>query len=69
MPRNLITKEWFKQIATYNPVSYLVEASRSLLIDGWNREALLLGTGVALTTLVIGVTAASVTLHGKVART
>jgi ABC-2 type transport system permease protein len=69
MPRNLITKDWFKQIATYNPVSYLVEASRSLLIDGWNREALLLGVGVAVATLVIGVAAASVTLHGKVART
>ena len=26
MPRNLITEDWFKTIATYNPLSYLIEA-------------------------------------------
>ena len=26
MPRNLITVDWFKTVATYNPMSYLVEA-------------------------------------------
>ena len=47
MPRNLIEEEWFKQIATYNPLSYLVEANRSLLIEGWDGEALALGCGIA----------------------
>ena len=43
MPRNLIQEDWFKTIATYNPMSYLVEATRSLFINGWDAEALALG--------------------------
>ena len=47
MPRDLIEEKWFETIATYNPLSYLVEANRSLLIDGWDAEALALGCGIA----------------------
>ena len=47
MPRNLIREIWFEKIATYNPMSYLVEAPRSLLITGWDGEALALGCGIA----------------------
>jgi ABC-2 type transport system permease protein len=47
MPRDLIEEQWFETIATYNPLSYLVEANRSLLIDGWDAEALALGCGIA----------------------
>lgn len=35
MPRDLIDADWFKTVATINPMSYLVEAPRSLLISGW----------------------------------
>ena len=52
MPRNLIEADWFKTIATYNPMSYLVEAPRSLLISGWDGEALALGAGLAAAGLV-----------------
>jgi ABC-2 type transport system permease protein len=45
-PRNLMEKEWFKTIATVNPMSYLVEGIRSLLITGWDAEALALGFAV-----------------------
>jgi ABC-2 type transport system permease protein len=45
IPRNLISADWFKTIATYNPLSYLVEANRSLLITGWDGQALALGCG------------------------
>ena len=31
LPRNLIEQDWFRAIATYNPVSYLVEGVRSLI--------------------------------------
>ena len=34
-------------IATVNPVSYLLEGIRSLLIEGWDGEALALGFGIA----------------------
>ena len=56
LPRNLIEQDWFRTIATYNPVSYLVEGVRSLIIFGWDGQALALGFsfGLALTALGIG---------------
>ena len=36
LPRNLIKTGWFKEVATYNPVSYLIEGIRSLIITGWD---------------------------------
>ena len=39
-PRNLIEADWFRWAATVNPVSYLIEGIRSLIIEGWNGEAL-----------------------------
>ena len=35
--------DWFRTIATYNPLSYLSRAIRSLIIVGWDGEALALG--------------------------
>ena len=39
-PRDLIEQDWFATIATYNPVSYMVEGIRSLVITGWDGQAL-----------------------------
>lgn len=69
LPRNLIQTDWFRQVATYNPVSYLLEAIRSLLIDGWDPQALALGFGIALAILVIGMAAASGSLKTRLVRT
>ena len=44
----LIEQDWFRTIATYNPVSYLIEGMRSLIIFGWDGQALALGFGFAL---------------------
>ncbi len=38
LPRNLIEQDWFRTIATYNPVSYLFEGLRSLIIFGWDGQ-------------------------------
>src|SRR5262245_28264873 len=46
LPRNLIEADWFRALATVNPVSYLIEAIRSLIIEGWDRQALALGFGI-----------------------
>jgi ABC-2 type transport system permease protein len=54
MPRNLIEATWFRWLATINPVSYLIEAVRSLIITGWNAEALGLGFAVACAMSVVG---------------
>ena len=47
VPRNLIGVTWFRDAATANPVSYLLECVRSLIITGWNGEALGLGFAIA----------------------
>ena len=54
IPRNLIETSWFRWLATINPVSYLIEAVRSLIITGWNAEALGLGFAVAGVMSAIG---------------
>jgi ABC-2 type transport system permease protein len=68
MPRDLMSEDWFKTIATINPISYLVEAPRSLFIDGWDAEALVLGCGVAITVLLLAVFASTRVLRRQVFR-
>jgi ABC-2 type transport system permease protein len=69
LPRNLIETDWFRTVATYNPVSYMIEGLRSLMIFGWDGEALALGFGCALGVLAIGLTAASLALRQRMVRT
>ena len=47
LPRDLIDRDWFRTVATYNPVSYLIEGIRSLFITGWDGPALALAFGCA----------------------
>jgi len=63
-PRNLIGVDWFRTAATLNPVSYMIECIRSLIIVGWDPEALILGFGFIA---VIGV--ASLALSSRALRT
>jgi ABC-2 type transport system permease protein len=69
LPRPLIQIDWFRTVATYNPVSYLIEGIRSLLVDGWNAQALELGFGVAAAVVVVGLGAASLALRTRLVRT
>jgi ABC-2 type transport system permease protein len=69
IPRNLIEEDWFKVIATYNPMSYLVEAPRSLLISGWDGQALALGCGFAVVGLIAALTVTTATLRRRIVRT
>jgi ABC-2 type transport system permease protein len=69
MPRNLIEADWFQWVATLNPVSYLIEAVRSLVIEGWNWEALGLGFAVAGALCVVGFALASHALFRRLERT
>ena len=69
LPRNLIEHEWFRTIATYNPVSYLFEGLRSLIIFGWQGQALELGFLFAGAIALIGVTGSSTALRNRLART
>jgi ABC-2 type transport system permease protein len=69
LPRNLIQTDWFREVATYNPVSYMVEGLRSLLITGWDGEALALGFGCAFGILTLGLVFASLGLKERMVRT
>jgi len=68
-PRDLIEIDWFQLVATLNPVSYLLEAVRSLIITGWDGQALLLGFGLALAIAVVALLLASWALVERLTRT
>ena len=69
LPRELIEQNWFRAIATINPVSYLFEGLRSLVIFGWDAEALALGFGVAVAIALLGVLGAASALRTRLVRT
>jgi ABC-2 type transport system permease protein len=68
LPRDLIEAGWFRFIATINPISYLVEGLRSLVITGWDPQALLLGFGCAAGIIVLSLAGAGASLRTRVAR-
>jgi ABC-2 type transport system permease protein len=68
IPRNLIATTWFRDAATANPVSYLLECVRSLIITGWDGEALALGFGIVTIVALAGLSLAAYTLPRRLAR-
>ncbi len=69
LPRNLIETDWFRTVADWNPVSYMLEAIRSLVIVGWDGEALALGFACAGGVALIALIAASSALRTRMVRT
>jgi ABC-2 type transport system permease protein len=69
LPRELIEADWFRVIATVNPLSYMIEGIRSLIITGWDWEALGRSAGVLAGVLILGMWAATAGMRGRVART
>jgi ABC-2 type transport system permease protein len=69
LPRNLIETDWFRTVATWNPVSYLLEGIRSLLIKGWDGQALGLAFGCAAGIAALGLWASSRALRSRMVRT
>jgi ABC-2 type transport system permease protein len=68
VPRNLIGITWFRDVATANPVSYLLECVRSLIITGWDGEALALGFGIAAAIAAVALTLSAWALRERMAR-
>jgi ABC-2 type transport system permease protein len=69
LPLDLIQTQWFHDVASANPVSYLLQAFRSLLIEGWNLGDLALGFAIAAAVLVAGMSAATAALRTRLVRT
>jgi ABC-2 type transport system permease protein len=68
-PRNLIESDWFRWAATVNPVSYLIEGIRSLIIDGWDGRALGLAFAITAALLLTALAAAALALRVRMTRT
>jgi ABC-2 type transport system permease protein len=69
LPRELLKTGWFHTVATWNPISYLIEAFRSLYIFGWDQTALWRGFAVAIGLSAIALLAVAATLRGRLERT
>jgi ABC-2 type transport system permease protein len=69
IPRNLMGTTWFRWSATINPVSYLIEGVRSLIITGWDLRALGLAFGVGAGAVVAGFALSAAALPERMART
>lgn len=67
LPRNLIEADWFRFIATVNPISYLVEGIRSLVITGWDARTLAIGFACAAAIVVVALAGAAASLRTRVA--
>jgi ABC-2 type transport system permease protein len=68
-PRNLIGVDWFRTAATLNPVSYMIECVRSLIIEGWDVQALALGFASVIILGAISLPLASRALRTRMTRT
>jgi ABC-2 type transport system permease protein len=69
IPRNLIEADWFRWVATLNPVSYLIEGLRSLVVEGWNGEALALGFVGALAAITVALSLSAAAFKSRLTRT
>jgi len=69
LPRDLIEVDWFQTVATYNPVSYMLEGIRSLVITGWDGQAIALGFACAGGLAILALAAASSALRTRMVRT
>jgi ABC-2 type transport system permease protein len=69
LPRDLIETDWYRTVATYNPVSYMLEGIRALFIEGWDGEALALAFACAGGVAVISIAACAMALRTRMVRT
>jgi ABC-2 type transport system permease protein len=69
LPRDLIEQDWFRTVADWNPVSYMLECIRSLMIDGWDAHALAVGFACAGGIALIALAAAASALRTRMVRT
>jgi ABC-2 type transport system permease protein len=69
LPRELLRTGWFHTVATWNPISYLIEGFRSLYVYGWDGTALWRGIAVAAGLLIVALLAVAGALHTRLQRT
>jgi len=67
VPRDAMTG-WMAEIVQYNPVTYLLEALRALLMVGWDVGVLAQGIGAVGAVFVVTLTLSALALRGRVSR-
>lgn len=67
VPQEVMTG-WLAATVSYNPVTYLLGALRSLLTVGWDAAALTKGFGAVGAVLVVTFTMSALALRGRVSR-
>ncbi len=65
IPKQALTG-WFATIATYNPITYLLAALRSLIASGWQWPTLLEGLAALVGIGAVSITLAVLALRGRV---
>ncbi len=65
MPRELIEAGWFKTVTRLNPVSYMVDGMRSLIITGWDERVLLEDVAVLSAISVLAIAGCSRALRRR----
>jgi ABC-2 type transport system permease protein len=69
LPRNLLKTGWFHTVATWNPISYLIEGFRSIYILGWDATALWRAFAVAGGLLLVGLALSASGMRTRLQRT
>jgi ABC-2 type transport system permease protein len=65
VPKQALTG-WFSTIATYNPVTYVLAALRSLITSGWHAEVLMEGLAAIAGIGIVSMTLALMALRGRI---
>ena len=67
LPQEAMT-DWLSTVADFNPVTYLLEAMRSLITEGWEPEVLFRGVGAVLLVGIVSMSLAFAALKGRATR-
>src|SRR5579871_2722524 len=67
MPKQALSG-WFSAIATYNPVTYVIDALRAIIVTGWSATTILEGVGALAGMGLVSITAALLALRGRIAQ-
>jgi ABC-2 type transport system permease protein len=65
VPKQALTG-WFSTIATYNPITYVLAALRSLISSGWRPETLLEGVAAVAGIGLLSMSLAMMALKGRI---
>ena len=60
-----VFEPWLETLATYNPITYVLQGTRDLVLDGWNVESLLQASAAILGLGVVTVGASLLALRDR----